>query len=175
LNETYLIALGSNMRVPGIGSPRLALEAALVALEQAGLCIQAVAPTIDSAAIGPSLRRYANTAIVVESELPPPGLLALLQEIECRFGRTRAQRRGQRWRARALDLDIILWSGGAWESPDLTIPHREMRERGFVLSPAATIARQWRDPVTGLSLGHLYVRLKRSERPQKKAPNRTRG
>lgn len=163
------------MRVPGIGSPRRVLEAALAVIGQAGLCVQAVAPTIDSAAIGPSLRRYANTAIVVESELRPPDLLALLQEIECHFGRTRAQRRGQRWRARALDLDIVLWSGGVWDSSDLTIPHREMRERGFVLSPAAAIARRWRDPVTGLSLGHLRARLKRSERAQKKAPNRTRG
>jgi len=163
------------MRVPGVGSPRRVLEAALVAVEQAGLYVEAVAPTMDSAAIGPSLRRYANTAIVAESRLSPPDLLALLQEIEFHFGRTRAQRRGQRWRARALDLDIILWSGGVWESRDLTIPHREMREREFVLSPAVAIARRWRDPVTGLSLGQLYARLKRSERDQKKAPNRTRG
>ena len=88
-------------------------------------------------------------------------MLAALQALEHRFGRTRAQRRGQRWRARALDLDIILWSGGASHSRDLTIPHREMRGRDFVLRPAVAIARDWRDPVSGLSLAQLAARLSR--------------
>jgi 2-amino-4-hydroxy-6-hydroxymethyldihydropteridine diphosphokinase len=82
-----------------------------------------------------------------------------LQSIEARFGR---RRRGQRWRARVLDLDIVLWSGGAWASPGLIVPHVAFRERLFVLGPAAKIAGDWRDPVTGLSLRQLLARLKRS-------------
>lgn len=162
MTQIYILALGSNMRVPGVGAPRAVLSAAVGELEREGLRVLAVAPAIDSAALGPSLRRYANNAVMVESELGPPGLLGLLQTIEHRFGRTRAQRRGQRWRARALDIDIILWSGGKWDSQTLQIPHREMRSRGFVLGPATTIARGWRDPVTGLTLGQLHARLKRA-------------
>jgi 2-amino-4-hydroxy-6-hydroxymethyldihydropteridine diphosphokinase len=164
LSQTYLIALGSNMRVPGIGSPRRVLAAALELLEAYGLSILAAAPALDSAPIGPSTRRYANSAAVIETALLPRELLRVLQVIEHEFGRNRDQRRGQRWRARALDLDIILWSGGVWISPRLTIPHREMRERDFVLGPACKVAGEWRDPVTGLTLGHLHARLMRRNR-----------
>lgn len=164
MSDLYLIAIGSNARVPGIGDPRRVVAAALEALNTQGMALLASGPIIDSTPIGPSLRRYANSACVVESELLPPELLSRLHSIEQRFGRTRAQRRGQRWRARALDLDIILWSGGVWASQGLTIPHREMRGRDFVLDPASAIAGRWRDPVTGLSLTHLRARLARGQR-----------
>ncbi|MEL6738190.1 MAG: 2-amino-4-hydroxy-6-hydroxymethyldihydropteridine diphosphokinase [Pseudomonadota bacterium] len=168
MSELYLIAIGSNARVPGIGDPRRVVAAAFEALEAHGAKLLACGAIIDSAPIGPSLRRYANSACVVESALSPPELLRRLQSLEHQFGRTRNQRRGQRWRARALDLDIILWSGGVWASPDLTIPHREMRGRDFVLGPASAIAGHWRDPVSGLSLAHLRARLSRKQRgPQK--------
>jgi 2-amino-4-hydroxy-6-hydroxymethyldihydropteridine diphosphokinase len=58
-----------------------------------------------------------------------------------------------------LDLDIILWSGGAWPGPGPIIPHPAFRKRDFVLQPLAEIAPAWRDPITGLSIRQLYVRL----------------
>ena len=64
-----------------------------------------------------------------------------------------------------LDLDIVLWSGGAWASPDLTVPHIAYRERAFVLTPAMQIAPEWRDPVTGLTIRHLHSRLTRPSAP----------
>lgn len=146
------------MRVAGIGGPRAVLEAALAALPGDGLVIEAAAPLIASAPLGPSRRRYANGAAVIACHLPPPALLARLQLTEARFGR---RRRGQRWRARPLDLDIVLWSGGVWSSPALTIPHPAFRTRDFVLAPAAAIAPRWRDPLTGLALAHLAARLGR--------------
>ena len=158
LTEHYLIALGSNMRVPGVGSPRQVIGAALAALEAEELALEAVSPTIDSAPLGPSLRRFANAAAVVAAELDPPELLALLQQVERAFGR---KRRGQKWRARPLDIDIVLWGGGVWTSHALAIPHPEFRRRAFVLGPAATIAPRWRDPVSGLTLAHLHTRLTR--------------
>jgi 2-amino-4-hydroxy-6-hydroxymethyldihydropteridine diphosphokinase len=115
---------------------------------------------IDSAPIGPSQRRYANAAAVVSTELDPPALLSRLLEIEAHFGRVR---RGQPWQARVLDLDILLWSGGIWAdtNPELAIPHPALRIRGFVLTPAAMIAPDWRDPVTGLTIRQLQSRFNR--------------
>jgi len=159
LIHRYLLALGSNMRVPGVGGPRQVLGAALVALVAEGLIVEAASPIVGTAPLGPSRRRYANGAAVVATALEPPDLLALLQSIECRFGR---RRRGQEWRARPLDLDIVLWSGGAWFSGDLSIPHPEFRRRSFVLVPAAAIALGWRDPGSGLTLNQLCARLTRS-------------
>ncbi|HMT47987.1 MAG: 2-amino-4-hydroxy-6-hydroxymethyldihydropteridine diphosphokinase [Pseudomonadota bacterium] len=157
----YLIALGSNVRHARFGRPEQVLTEALHALEASGLRVERAAPLIRSAPIGPSTRRYANSAAVVVSELEPDALLKRLKATERAFGRKRG---GQRWASRVLDLDIVLWSGGCWAAPDLTIPHREFRRRDFVLTPAVAIAAGWRDPLTQLTLRQLHRRLNRPHR-----------
>jgi len=152
----YLIALGSNRRHHLFGGPRAVLDAALVALVDAGVAIQKVSPVLLTAPIGPSLRRYANAAALIATDRAPDELLGLLKRIERRFGRRKG---GQRWTARVLDLDIVLWDGGAWSSPGLTVPHILFRERDFVLRPSVAVAPGWRDPVSGLSLRQLTARL----------------
>jgi 2-amino-4-hydroxy-6-hydroxymethyldihydropteridine diphosphokinase len=156
IGHRYLIALGSNVRHMRHGWPKAVLTAALERLEAEGLKIIAAAPPIVTDPIGPSIRRYANSAALVETALAPPELLTLLKRIEREFGRRSG---GQRWRARVLDLDIVLWSGGPYVDGTLTIPHPLFRERDFVLGPASAIAPHWRDPVTGLTLGQLHARL----------------
>jgi len=114
--------------------------------------------TIRSRPIGPSLRTFANAVAIVETRLDPGELLARLKRIEHKLGR---RQRGQRWQARVIDLDIILWSGGIWAMPDLTVPHIEFRKRAFVLGPLADIAGGWRDPISGRSVRQLKARLDR--------------
>ena len=141
------------------------LEAALARLEDE-VTVQDAAPVLLTDPIGPSLRRYANSAAVIETTLDPPELLALLKRVEREFGRRPG---GQRWSARVLDLDLILWSGGPFVGPGLTIPHPLFRARDFVLAPAAHIAPDWRDPVTGLTIRQLHARLTRP-RAVRRAP-----
>lgn len=157
---TYLIALGSNRRHHRVGAPARVLDTAVAVLAAENIDILAVAPPIRSRPIGPSQRTYANSAALIKTALAPDALLALLKQIEARFG----ARRGQRWSARTLDLDIIWWSGGTWHSrhPELIIPHQAFRERRFVLQPAVWIAPRLRDPVTGRSLAQLLHRLTRA-------------
>ena len=151
----YIMALGSNMRLSGVGGPRAVLRAAIESLADSEMDVLAASPIMESAPVGPSQRRFANAAVLAASPLSPPDMLALLQAVERDFGRKRL---GQRWRARTLDLDIVLWGGGIWVSPDLAIPHPAFRERPFVLHPAAQIAPGWRDPVTGFTLRQLAAR-----------------
>ena len=155
ISHEYVIALGSNMRVPRVGGPRRVLHAAIEVLAGEGIEVLDVSRIHSSLPVGPSQRRYANSAARIEAPLGPPQFLELLQDIETRFGR---KRRGERWRSRPLDLDIILWSGGAWLSPELTIPHPLFRSRDFVIRPAAEVAPHWRDPVTGLTLRQILAR-----------------
>jgi 2-amino-4-hydroxy-6-hydroxymethyldihydropteridine diphosphokinase len=138
------------------------------ALERLGQDVKVVgtAPVSHTDPIGPSLRRYANAVAVIETRLPPPALLALLKRVEREFGRRPG---GQRWTSRVLDLDLVLWSGGPFVEPGLTIPHRLFRTRNFVLAPAAHIAPDWRDPVTGLTVRQLHARLTRP-RAVRRAP-----
>lgn len=158
MGQRYLIALGSNKRHHRFGPPERVLAAALAELTRRRVKVMAAAPVLRSAAVGPSLRRYANSAALVKSRLDPDALLDLLKAVEREFGRRSG---GQRWTARVLDLDVVLWSGGAWASPGLTVPHMMFRQRDFVLKPAAAIAPNWRDPLTGLSLRQLLARLHR--------------
>jgi len=134
------------------------LAAALAAIAGAGIAVEAASPFVDSAPMGPSRRRYANAAAAIATSLGPEDLLVLLQRIEGAFGRRRS---GRRWRARVLDLDIVLWSGGPYVSDGLTVPHPAFRERRFVLGPATQVARGWRDPVSGLTISQLKARLTR--------------
>ena len=143
---TYAIALGSNVRTRR-GSPTATLRAALAAMGG----VSTSSPIIDSAAMGPSRRRFANAAALIETDETPLALLARLKAIERRFGR----RAGRRWGARPLDLDIILWSGGRWRSPGLLVPHAAFRQRRFVLAPLVAIAPRWRDPVTQRTIRQL--------------------
>jgi 2-amino-4-hydroxy-6-hydroxymethyldihydropteridine diphosphokinase len=156
LSSLYLIALGSNRRHALYGAPQGVVRAAQEELAAFGTVL-ARSPVIASAPMGAAQRRFANAALVLESELAPPALLAALKRTEREFGR----RRGRRWGDRVLDLDIILWSGGRWSSQGLAIPHPEFRRRAFVLGPASAIARGWRDPVSGLTVPQLHARLTR--------------
>lgn len=154
----YVVALGSNRRHVRFGSPAAVLDAACAQLDSKNVRLVARSATIFSRPLGPSKRTYANAAALVETRFDPPRLLRRLNKIERRFGRRPG---GVRWSARVLDLDIILWSGGIWATPDLTVPHRAFRQRAFVLGPVAAIAADWRDPLTGLAVRHLKARLDR--------------
>jgi 2-amino-4-hydroxy-6-hydroxymethyldihydropteridine diphosphokinase len=152
--QSYLIALGSNRRHYRHGLPPHVVEAAMTDLERLGR-IEARSAIEHSAPIGPARRRFANAACLLACAAEPPALLDELKAIERAFGR----RRGQRWGDRVLDLDIVLWSGGIFAGPNLSIPHRAFRTRAFVLGPARAIAPCWRDPITGLTIRQLHARL----------------
>lgn len=147
----YLIALGSNRRGRH-GDPAREVLAAAAAIN-----VEILSPLVTSAAMGPSSRRFANAAALVVSDADPPALLTRLKRVERAFGR----RPGRRWGARVIDLDIILWSGGRWRSPELMVPHIDFRARTFVLGPLLALAPGWRDPATGLTVRQLHRRLTR--------------
>lgn len=152
---TYLIGLGGNRRGRH-GAPADEVRAALAAIGG----IVTASPIVTTPPLGPSIRAFANAAALIASDESPPVLLARLKGIEAAFGR----RRGRRWGARVIDLDILFWSRGSWSSPGLTVPHAALHDRGFVLTPLLAIAPGWRDPLTGFTIRQLAARLTRRRR-----------
>ena len=142
----YAIAIGSNRPHGRYGRPPQVVEAAIAKLDQDFALFDA-SPIILNAAHGGAGRDFANTVALVESDLDPPGMLRRLKVVEREFGR----RGGRRWGPRVLDLDIVLWSGGKFNSRRLTVPHPQLARRSFVLQPLAAIAPGWR-------IGRLTVR-----------------
>lgn len=152
---SYAIALGSNRRGRH-GSPEAEIAAALAELGG----VVAVSPLLRTAPLGPSKRRFVNAVALIETDEDPPALLRRLKAIERAFGR----RRGRSWGARVIDLDIVLWSQGAWGQKGLTVPHAAFRARDFVLRPLRAVAADWRDPVTGRTVRQLAARLEKARR-----------
>jgi 2-amino-4-hydroxy-6-hydroxymethyldihydropteridine diphosphokinase len=152
----YAIALGSNRRHGRFGRPEAILRAAAEALGE-DVALSRLSPIFATAAVGDRGRRFANAAAIVETPLDPPALLARLKQVERAFGR----RRGKRWGARVLDLDILLWSGGRWQSrhPSLTIPHAALDQRRFVLDPLVRIASGWTLGRSRRTVAHAHARL----------------
>ena len=151
----YAIAIGSNRPHGRHGRPAGVVEAAIARLDQDFGLFDA-SPIILNSAHGGAGRDFANAVALVESELEPPAMLGRLKGMEREFGR----RRGKRWGPRVLDLDVALWSGGKWRSRRLTVPHRQLGKRSFVLNPLAAIAPNWRveGPLTARHLAHRLAR-----------------
>ena len=159
-SASYVIGIGSNRRHGRHGAPARIVAAAIDALAAQGLPIVATSRTMRTPALGPSTRDFANAAVLVRSDLAPPALLDLLKRTERDFGR----RRGQRWGARVLDLDILAWSHGAWRTSMLTIPHAALSQRTFAIVPAADVAPRWRHARLGANCRQLAARL-HAQRP----------
>ncbi|OCG47165.1 2-amino-4-hydroxy-6-hydroxymethyldihydropteridine diphosphokinase [Gilliamella sp. Choc5-1] len=128
------IALGSNLEDPLAQANR-----AITALKQLPntTCLE-VSPFYRSKPLGPQDQNdYLNAVIKITTTLSPIELLDALQTIEKAQGRVRKE---NRWGARTLDLDILLYDDLVIESERLTIPHYHMKNREFVLYPLFDIS-----------------------------------
>ncbi len=141
-----LLGFGSNL-----GDCRETLSGAWREIAQlAGVDAVRISGFYETKPVGgpPNQPNYWNAAGLIRTSLPPETLLAELQEIENRYGRVRVQR----WGARTLDIDILLYGTIILDTPTLTIPHIEMLRRRFVLEPACEIAPDMIHPQSGKPL-----------------------
>ena len=126
------VGLGSNLDDP-------ATQVATAAEELRGLSAGhfALSPLYASKAVGPGEQPdYVNAVAQLETGDAPLALLHSLQQIEQRHGRVRTQR----WGARTLDLDLLLYGDLTLSHRDLTLPHPRIAERAFVLAPLHDLA-----------------------------------
>ena len=125
----YILGLGSNL---GERAELLAQAIALIG-KLPGTKILAISEAIDSDPVGYADQpKFLNLCLAIVYDKNPDELLAETLEIERQLGRKRtANRNGPR----TLDIDLLFYEGGAWDSPSVTLPHPRWSSRGFVILP----------------------------------------
>jgi 2-amino-4-hydroxy-6-hydroxymethyldihydropteridine diphosphokinase len=131
--ETYLLGLGGN-----IGDVREAMRSVIEAFDHnSETKLGTVSRLYRTPPWGVTDQPdFLNCAISLHSTLSPPDVLELALTIERNLHRVRLER----WGPRTIDIDILHWSGGSVDLPDLQVPHPRMTERAFVMVPLADIA-----------------------------------
>lgn len=142
--KAYL-GLGSNL-----GDRRRYLRGAVEALRELDSSL-AVSPLYETAPVGgPQQGPYLNCVVRLETDMDPFELLDVAHRLEGAAGRVRGVKDGPR----TLDVDILLIEGVELVTPELTVPHPRMFERGFVLAPLEDLDRAlvpagWRHRLAG--------------------------
>lgn len=105
---------------------------------------------------------FLNAVCRIHTELAPHDLLAALKNIEQALGRQPIVRYGPR----VIDLDILFYDDLHLNSPDLTIPHPRLAERGFVLQPLCDLNPALLHPALGQSAQALWQALGAASLPK---------
>lgn len=87
-------------------------------------------------------------------------LLDTVQETERKISQIPHRNADGTYRDREIDIDIIAVDEIEYKSARLTLPHRQMHKRAFVLEPMAELSPAWRHPQTGLSANEMLYNLK---------------
>jgi 2-amino-4-hydroxy-6-hydroxymethyldihydropteridine diphosphokinase len=160
------VALGSNLE-SRFGDRRANLLEAVRQVGELGE-VRSVSSFYDTEPVGfVAQPRFLNGALLLETELEPLELIRGLLAVERAMGRERegAVAKGPR----VIDLDLLLYiedgvdkggpgqngGGVVMSTEELTLPHPEMQERGFVLEPLAEIAPGMVHPVLGLTVAEM--------------------
>ena len=88
--------------------------------------------------------KFLNQAVKVQTYLEPEPLLRHIKRLEIALGRKASFQNGPR----LIDIDILFYDEIILNTPELTIPHPRLHERGFVLLPMLDIAPDLVYPLT---------------------------
>jgi 2-amino-4-hydroxy-6-hydroxymethyldihydropteridine diphosphokinase len=104
---------------------------------------------------------FYNAVILIETEYDVVKLYFFLKSIEKEVGRENSE---IRWNPREIDVDILFYNNLIYESEFLTVPHKDIMNRDFVLMPILEIASDYVHPVlnkkiseTDFSLINKYI------------------
>src|SRR5262249_33658578 len=134
------LGLGSN-----VGDREAQLQAAIDSLRTHGVEVEAVSSLYETEPVGEGLDQpgFLNAAIRVRRELGPEELLDVCKAIEAEQGRILG---GPRHGPRPIDIDLLLLGDLELTTDRLTLPHREVTSRRFVLLPLLELDPELRLP-----------------------------
>jgi 2-amino-4-hydroxy-6-hydroxymethyldihydropteridine diphosphokinase len=125
-----LLGLGSNL-----GDRRDRLQAAVNALPSVGVSVLAASSVYDTDPIGELLDQpsFLNACLLMRTALDPIALLDAVKRLERELGRVHGE---PRHGPRPIDIDILLLGELELSHERMTLPHKQLLSRRFVLVPA---------------------------------------
>lgn len=146
MNKAYLLT-GGNM-----GQPEVSLALALELIGKHCGKVSARSSLYETAAWGKNDQPvFLNQALLVETELEAGELLTQILAIEKNIGRIRLEKYGPR----IIDIDILLFNHDVYNEPHLKIPHPQLPNRRFALTPLTEIADGYIHPVLKKTIAQL--------------------
>jgi len=97
-------------------------------------------------------KSFYNNAICITTNLNPLELLQSVKNIELKMKR---DQNAEIWSPRVIDIDIILYNDEIINTEDLTIPHKEIANRLFVLHPLNDLITDYIMPSYNTSVNEL--------------------
>lgn len=147
---TVFLLLGSNLE-----DPEKQLQTARILIDQKIGKIDQSSSVYWSAPWGNADQpAFLNQAIQLSTDSTADDLLSLLLSIEQEMGRQRLVK----WGSRVIDIDILYYGQEIITSPHLKIPHPEIANRKFVLTPLSEIAPDFIHPVLNVNTSVLLER-----------------
>ncbi len=95
---------------------------------------------------------FINQAIALTTELSPEAILDAANGIEEEMGRIRVKK----WERRLIDIDIIFLGDQIIKTKRLTVPHKHIQDRNFVLIPLMEIIPDFVHPIFNETIEELY-------------------
>jgi len=132
LRTTYL-SLGSNQ-----GNKIENLQEAVDLVAEKIGSVHKISSVFKTSAWGFESDDFYNICIQVSTGLNPENLLKAIHKIELLQGRERTT--DGNYKARTIDIDVLLFDDEIIFSKELIVPHKEMLNRNFVMVPLAEIA-----------------------------------
>jgi 2-amino-4-hydroxy-6-hydroxymethyldihydropteridine diphosphokinase len=149
------VSIGSNIdRAANIRSSLAALAARFANLVQSKV--------YESEAVGFAGDPFYNLVVAFDASESPQEVAAILHQIEDEHGRVRG---GEKFVARTLDLDLLLYDDLQLQEGKLHLPRDEIDKYAFVLLPLAELAPQARHPVSGRTYAELWQGFDASRQP----------
>ena len=150
MSAVAYIGFGSNL-----GDRRGTFEQAVSALEETpGVVITCLSRLYETEPVG--LRDgggvFLNAVIRVETSLSAAEIMAAMESIEQRLGKSVSHRSDL---SRVIDLDLLLYGDSRVSLNGLEVPHPRMHRRAFVLVPLSEIAPDAVPPLSGRTVEEL--------------------
>lgn len=139
MTHKLYLALGSNL-----GNREENIRRALALIDERVGSVYRVSSPMETDAVGfSSPNKFINLVCLVHTVMSPMSCLRETQKIEQELGRTQKTlcTDGQLLHSdRTIDIDLLTYDDITMDTPELTLPHPRMKERGFVMRPLEEIS-----------------------------------